>query len=91
MASVSNFHRVLCGNVPSLRCFFAFLWTDTLRKVRLAHLDKLETENGVLKKDRTAILCENADLKRQNEHLRQQLRWYEEQCNCQAGEAQVKT
>ena len=27
-----------------------------------------------LKKDRTALLCENADLKRENEHLRQQLR-----------------
>lgn len=77
----------------SIRCGLSFnfsrgsVWkravfeTDTLPKVRLAHLDKLETkvgiletENGVLKKDRTALLCENADLKRENEHLRQQLR-----------------
>lgn len=64
----------------------------------LAHLDELErkneileTEKRVLKKDRNVLLSENNDLKRQiddlktqTEHLQQKLRWYEEQCNCQA-------
>ncbi len=69
-----------------------FLSADTLRKVRLAHLDELErkkdileTEKLVLKKDNNLLLSENAALKKQNDDLQQKLRRYEEQCNCQAG------